>query len=125
MQITTLKWTFLNYPSLNFSFYSHYDLFIPFREFPNCYNPLRIQIDINLVLTSVYRFWEILSQNWGMNFDSSGCIFIPFLKILAFKVQKTADRLPSFGIFENKAKLQLQGLNFKLEFWDQNSQNRP
>ena len=53
MQITTLKWTFLNYPSLNFSFYSHYDQFIPFREFPNCYNPLRIQIDINLVLTSV------------------------------------------------------------------------
>ena len=70
-------------------------------------------------------FWEILSQNWGMNFDSSGCIFISFLKVLATKVHKSADHLPSFGIFEIEAKLQLQGLNLKLEFWNENSQNWP
>ena len=55
MQILNLKWKFLNYPSLNFGFSSYYDQFIPFREFPNCCNPLRIEIDINLILTPVRK----------------------------------------------------------------------
>ena len=71
------------------------------------------------------RFWEILSQNWGMNFCSYDFIFILFLNILASKAQKTVNHVPSFEIFEIETKLQLQDLNFKLEFWDKNLQNRP
>ena len=70
-------------------------------------------------------FDKILSQNWGMNFCSCGFIFILFLHILASKAQKTVDHVPSFEIFEIETKLHLQGLNFKLEFWDENLQNRP
>ena len=69
--------------------------------------------------------WEILSQNWGMNFCPCGFIFVLFLKILASRAQKTVDHVPSFEIFEIETKLHLQGLNFKLEFWDENPQNRP
>ena len=71
------------------------------------------------------HFWEILSQNWGMNFYSYGLIFVLFLKILAFNAQKSMDHLPYFEIFEIEAKLHLQGLNFKLDFWDKNFQIRP
>ena len=53
------------------------------------------------------RFPEVLSQNWGMNFDSSSYIFIQLLKILGSKVHINVDRLPSFGMFEIEAKLQL------------------
>ena len=41
-------------------------------------------------------FWEILSQNWGMNFCSCGFIFIIFLNILALKAQKTEDHVQNF-----------------------------
>ena len=70
-------------------------------------------------------FWQNLSINYGMNFDFSGCIFIIFLKIIGFKVFKTGDCLPSFEFVEIEAKIQLQGLKFKLEFLDKNSPNRP
>ena len=53
------------------------------------------------------RFWEILSQNWGMNFYSCGVIFMLFLKILASKAEKSMDHLPSFEIFRIEAKLHL------------------
>ena len=53
------------------------------------------------------HFWEILSQNKGMNFYSCGLIFILFLKILVSKAQKSMDHLPIFKIFEIKAKLHL------------------
>ena len=68
---------------------------------------------------------KILSQNWGINFCFCGFIFILFLKILASKARNTADHVPSFEILEIETKLHLQGLNFKLEFWDKNLQNRP
>ena len=71
------------------------------------------------------RFWKILSQNWGMNFCSCGFIFILFLKILTSKAQNAADHVPSVEIFEIETKFHLQGLNFKLEFWDENLQNWP
>ena len=71
------------------------------------------------------RFWEILSQKWGMNFCSCGFIFILFPKILTSKAQNTADHVPSVKIFEIETKLHLQGLNLKLEFWDKNLQNWP
>ena len=61
----------------------------------------------------------------GMNFYFCGFIFILFLKILASKAQNNADHVSSVEIFEIETKLQLQGLNFKLEFWDKNLQNRP
>ena len=70
-------------------------------------------------------FWEILSKNCGMNFGSFGCIFISFLEIFASNVNKTFDCLLNSGIFGNEAKLKLQGLNFKLEFWNKNSKNWP
>ena len=76
-------------------------------------------------VTHYGRFCKILSQNWGMNFCSCGFIFILFLKILASKAQKTVDHMPSYDIFEIETKLHLQGLNFKLEFWDTNLRNRP
>ena len=53
------------------------------------------------------RFWETLYQNWGINLYFSGLIFILYLKILAFKAQKTVDHLPSFEVSEIEAKLQL------------------
>ena len=34
------------------------------------------------------------------------------------------DYKSTFGIFEIEANLQLEGPNFKLKFWDKNSQNR-
>ena len=71
------------------------------------------------------QFWEILSQNWGVNFCPCGFIFILFVKIIASKAQKLVDDVPSFEIFEIETKLHLQGLNFKLEFWDKNFQNWP
>ena len=61
----------------------------------------------------------------GMNFYFCGFIFILFLKILISKAQNNADYVPSVEIFEIEIKLHLQGLNFKLEFWDKNLQNRP
>ena len=60
-----------------------------------------------------------------MNFCSYDFIFILFLNILVSKVQKTMNHEPSFEFFEIETKLHLQGLNFKLEFWDENLQNRP
>ena len=57
-----------------------------------------------------------------MNFDFSGCIFILFLTTMSLKVSKTVDCLPSFEFFEIEAKIQLQWLNFKLEFLDKNTQ---
>ena len=66
------------------------------------------------------RFWEFLSQNWGMNFCSCGFIFNVFLNIFNAKTQKTVDHVPSLEIFEIWTKLQLQGLNFELWFWDEN-----
>ena len=48
-----------------------------------------------------------------------------FLEILAAKAQKAADHVPSFKLFEIEPKLHLQELNFKLEFWDEDLQNRP
>ena len=60
-----------------------------------------------------------------MNFCACGFIFTLFLIILAPKAQKTVDHVLSFKIFEIETKLNLQGLNFKLEFWDENLQNRP
>ena len=60
-----------------------------------------------------------------MSFCSCGFIFILLLKILASKAQKTVDHVPSFEIFKIETKLSLQALNFKLEFWDKNLQNRP
>ena len=51
-----------------------------------------------------------------MNFCSCGFIFILFLNILAPKVQKTVDYLPSFEIFAVGAIIQLEWLNFKLIF---------
>ena len=71
------------------------------------------------------QFWVILSQNWGMNFCSFGFIFILFLRILASKAHNTVDHVPNLKMFEFETKLHLQGLNFKLEFWDKNLQNRP
>ena len=71
------------------------------------------------------RFGEILSQNWGMHLCSCGFIFILFLNILAPKAQKTVDHVPNFEIFYIETKLNLQELNFKLEFWDENLQNWP
>ena len=38
--------------------------------------------------------------------------------------QITVDHIPSFELFEIEAKLYLQGLNFELEFWDENLQNQ-
>ena len=60
-----------------------------------------------------------------MNFCSYDFIFIPFLKVLAAKAKKTVDHVPSFEIFDIATKLCLQEPNFKLEFWDENLQNRP
>ena len=66
-----------------------------------------------------------LSQNWGINLCSFDFIFNLFLNILASKAQNTAEHVPSVEIFEIETKLLVQGLNFKLEFWDENLQNRP
>ena len=71
------------------------------------------------------QFWEILSQNWSMDFCSCSFNLIVFLKILASKAQKPLDHVLSFEIFEIETKLYLQGLNFKVEFWDKNLQNQP
>ena len=57
-----------------------------------------------------------------MNFCYCGFIFILFLKILASQAQNTKDDVE---IFEIEIKLHLWGLNFKLEFWDENLQNWP
>ena len=58
-----------------------------------------------------------------MNFYSRVFIFTLFVKIFAFKAQKNVNYFPNFEIFEIEAKLRLWGLNFKLEFWDNNFQN--
>ena len=50
--------------------------------------------------------------------------FHSFSKILASKAQKAVDYVPSCEIFEIDTKLQLQGLNFELQFWDDNLQNQ-
>ena len=60
-----------------------------------------------------------------MNFCYCGFIFILFLKILASQAQNTKDDVPNVEIFEIEIKLHLWGLNFKLEFWDENVPNRP
>ena len=70
-------------------------------------------------------FLEILSQNWSINFCSFGFIFNLFLSIFASKAQKTVDHVPSFEIFQIETKVHLEGLKFKLEFWDENLKNRP
>ena len=48
-----------------------------------------------------------------------------FPKILAANAQNFVDHVPSFKILEIELKLHIQELNFKLEFWDKNLQNRP
>ena len=56
-------------------------------------------------------FGEFISQNSGLNFNSSGCIFIPMLKISTSKISQNS--LPftfKFNIFKNGAKLQFQEL---------------
>ena len=60
-----------------------------------------------------------------MNFYSFGFNFIPFIKVLAFKAEKTVDNVSSFEILEIETKLHLQGRNSELEFWDEILQNRP
>ena len=67
----------------------------------------------------------ILIHKLGHQFDSNGCIFFLFQEILASRDHKIVDGLPNFEIFEFKGKLELQGLNFKLEFMNENSQNWP
>ena len=62
------------------------------------------------------QFLKILSQNLIMYFNSSDFDVILFQMIFTSKVPKNAYGLLSFGIFQIKPKLQLQGLNLKLEF---------
>ena len=35
------------------------------------------------------------------------------------------DHVPSFEIFQIETKVHLEGLKFKLEFWDENLKKRP
>ena len=72
--------------------------------------------------------WPVLGNSvpiLGHEFLPLWLHFHSFCKILASRAQKTVDVVPSFEIFQIETKLQLQGLNFKLEFWDKNLQNRP
>ena len=71
------------------------------------------------------RFWQNLSINYGIILTLVAAFSLFFLKIIGFKVSKTGDCLPSFEFVEIEAKIQLQWLNFKLEFLDKNSPNRP
>ena len=72
---------------------------------------------LQICLVHYGYFWETLSQNWGKIFHSYGCIFIPFLKILALKAEISVCHLPDLEIFEIEATLYLQALDLKLEFW--------
>ena len=67
-------------------------------------------------------FCELLFKNWGIDFDSSDYIFNFFLKIVATKVLKNESDFQSEGIFKIETKVQLQRLDFKLEFKDENLQ---
>ena len=75
--------------------------------------------------TNYGRFCEILSKNWGIIFDCSGCTSSSFVKFLAFAIHKPVDELLCFESLKIEEKLLMQELNFKLEFWDNNSQKHP
>ena len=59
------------------------------------------------------RFWEFSFINWGMNFDSKGCIFFLFQEILACRIHKTVDGLPNFWNFWIWRKIVAPGTKFQ------------
>ena len=59
--------------------------------------------------------WKF-AKKWGIHID-----YAP--KKDCFLVCKVKDDLPSFRIFEIEGKLEMQRLNFRLEFLDNNFQN--
>ena len=72
--------------------------------------------------------WPVLENSvpkLGHEFLLSWLHFHSFFKYSCFKGSKNCESIPSFEIFNIETKLHLQGLNFKLEFWDKNPQYRP